>query len=317
MEWNSGQSEFSVHTSGSTGTPKKIVLKREFMKVSARATNDFFQNKKESTALLCLSPSTIGGKMMIVRALEAGMKLIVVEASSNPLERINEKIDFAAMVPMQVQTTLINSPEKFRLINTTIIGGAVVSNELQRLLLTSGANFYQTFGMTETISHIALKQLSPTQASIYACLPGVSVSAPSGSLVVHYPALGIEELETNDLVELIDITHFKWLGRSDFAINSGGIKIHPEQIEERLSESIPVPFFSFGVPDELLGERHILIVESTKPIQLSKALLSRSLTTYEVPKEIWYFTEFKYTESGKLNRFETLKSTPDFIGKVL
>lgn len=316
-EWEGGQSEFVVYTSGSTGAPKPIRLMREHMKASASATNEFFQNKKGSTALLCLSPTTIGGKMMIVRALEAGMKLVVVEPSSTPLTTITEPIDFAAMVPLQVQQSLLNTPNKFELVKRIIIGGAAVSNDLKQQLAQFNTLFYQTFGMTETISHFALKQLSPSEEAFYTCLPGVTIGSDDGSLTINYPALGIESLVTNDLIQLIDANRFKWLGRSDFTINSGGIKIHPEQVEILLAQLIPVPFFSFGVKDELLGERHVLAIESLKEIDLSKAQLSGQLSKYELPKELWYFSTFHYTESGKLNRRETLKSAPHFVGKVL
>lgn len=317
MEWKSGQEQFIVQTSGSTGIPKQITLQREHMKASALATNLFFNNGKGNTALLCLSPTTIGGKMMIVRALEAEMNLIVVEPSSNPLERINRPIDFAAMVPMQVQNILVNAPEKMKLIRTTIIGGATISKELREELSNSNRSFFQTFGMTETISHFALRQISPLNESFYSCLPGVTISENQGSLVVHYPALGIYALETNDLVELIDSKTFTWLGRKDFTINSGGVKIHPEQIEEQLSSIIDVPFFSIGIDDKLLGERHILCVESTSELVISKEVLAESLSKYEIPKEIWHYSAFCLTSSGKINRFETIKNAPNLIGKVL
>lgn len=318
-EWNSSSEVIYTQTSGSTGTPKTIEIQKKYMIASARATVDFLNIKSGSTSLLCLSPKTIGGKMMMVRAFVENMRLLVVDVSSDPLAQIpeNEQIDFAAMVPMQLENCL-NRINRLSSIKKLIIGGAPMSSKLISECSTIQPIVFQTFGMTETISHIALKQINGNAQHTYEALNQVSFEqTENGALIINAPNIGVEKLMTNDIVELHSSTSFSWLGRSDFAINSGGIKIHPEMIEQQLSKSIALPFFSWGIPDDQLGQKHILCVEGNVIAELSKEVLAQLLNKFEIPKEVHYFSQFVYTESGKINRSLTFKQSANVVEKVL
>lgn len=304
-----------VNTSGSTGAPKTIQLKKEFAIASAQKTLDFFHLNKDSNALLCLSPDTIAGKMMIVRAIQGNLNLVIGEVSSHPLKNCDERIDFAAMVPLQLENSIDHDLEKTHRIKTIIVGGGPVSPALGKKIKDHQLNVYHTFGMTETISHIALRKIEEGNRT-YEALKNVSFTSEDNQLIIHAPDIGIDNLKTNDLVELIDDHHFIWLGRADFVINSGGIKLHPEQIENKLSDLIHEPFFSTGLPDVKLGEKHVICI-NTSDNKLTKKILKNYLSGVEVPKELYLFDSFAYTKSGKINRVETLKNIGNAIKKVL
>lgn len=306
-----------AHTSGSTGVPKEISLLKSHVISSARKTIAFLGIQKGQTALLCLNPDTIAGKMMIVRALVAKLRLIVVDATSNPLETINEHIEFAAMVPLQIEKSLIKQSEKLERISKLIVGGAPVSAKLYRELIHHKNSIYQTFGMTETISHVALRKLNSTQIEPYSALSGVYFTENRNCLVIHAPEIGVVYLKTNDIIELIDDQHFKWLGRKDFVINSGGVKIHPEQVESALAEIVEYPFFVAGMEDESLGEKVVLFIESTSENLPDKIVLSKVLNRFQMPKEILSFESFIYTNSHKINRPETIKQCGNAIRTIL
>lgn len=301
-EWNSPSTEIVVKTSGSTGVPKEITLQKKHMVASAKATGAFLGLKKGDSALLCLSMDTIGGRMMVVRSIVLELNLIVVDTTSTPLERLDEEICFAAMVPMQVKKSSEYHPEKLAKIKTLIIGGAPVSMDLITQIQDFPTRIYHTFGMTETISHIALRRLNNRLEKEFNCLPGITIQESAGSLIIDAPEIGVRNLHTNDSVELVSPTSFRWLGRTDFVINSGGVKLHPEEIEARINGLIPFPYFVFGVSDSELGEKLILAIESSDKLALQKSDFASILSRYAIPKEIRYFPEFNYTESGKLNR---------------
>lgn len=313
--WNDSSSHLTTRTSGSTGTPREIVLKKEHMRASARMTAGFLGLTAEDTALLCLSAATIAGRMMIVRAITVGMRLIVTDVSSVPLHLVSSPISFAAMVPMQVARSLEETPGKLSEIRTLIIGGGEIPHGLRQELSRFPHAAWQTFGMTETISHIALRN-AKSAFEPYTVLPGVSVQSLEGRLRIDAPHLGVHDLVTNDLVEICDERHFRWLGRLDFVINSGGVKIHPEQVEEKLSALIEVPFFSAGIPDSVLGEQHILCIEGN-PSGYSKEDFRALLPPFEIPRRVFFFPDFVYTESGKINRPETLKQLAHAEERVL
>ncbi len=313
-EWLSSSSSVTSKTSGSTGTPKEIELDKNVMVASAKATINFLQLNSLHNALLCLSCEHIAGKMMVVRAFVSGMNLIVAEPSSVPLENLlYEKINFAAFVPMQVFMML--QQEKFipalQKINHIIIGGSDISYHIKQQLKDFSCNIYETFGMTETLSHIALKLLSKNaEEEYFTTLNGISVSKNTHEcLVIHAPQLSSMPIETNDIVELKDEQHFKWLGRLDNVVNSGGIKFYPESIEQKIKPIIKEPFFIAGIPDEKLGSRLILLLESKENIDLKMLndKLKSVLTAYEKPKEIFRLIAFVYTANGKINRKATLE----------
>lgn len=315
-KWQNLSEDISVKTSGSTGSPKEIHLLKKHMIASAKATGKFLNLKKGDTALLCLSMDTIAGRMMVVRSIVLELELIVTDLSSNPLTNINEKIDFAAMVPMQIQKILQESPGQLKNIHKLIIGGGPVSHELMAQIQSIQTIVYHTFGMTETISHIAMRRLNHPLEIDFKCLPEIRISEKHGSLVIDAPALGVQQLETNDVIELISPTSFRWLGRRDFTINSGGIKIQPEEIESKLEGLITFPFFVYGEPDEFLGEKLILVIEHPENLNLSKRDFQSHLPKYSIPKEIRYVAHFEYTKSGKIQRLTT-KELPNVAREVL
>lgn len=315
--WFNKNEFVEVQTSGSTGTPKKIKLKKEFMRNSALATGTFFNLKENTTALLCMSPSYIAGKMMLVRALELGWDLDVVEPSSNPLENINKTYDFLAMVPLQLHSSL----NKIDKVKKLIVGGGVVSNELLSKIQGIETAIFATYGMTETVTHIAVKKLNchserslseaemRSEESHYQLLPNIKISLDARDcLVINAPDISEKKVVTNDIVKLISETEFKWLGRYDNIINSGGVKLIPEQIEHKLSKIIDSKFFVYGLKDEVLGEKLVLIVEGSEDLNLmQKVKQLTSLSKFEKPKEIYFIPKFVETPTQKINRRETIK----------
>ncbi len=305
----------SVKTSGSTGKPKTILHKKELMRNSALLTFEALGISKAQSALLCLPASKISGMMMLVRAFEKGMILECVEPNANPLLRLDArmKIDFAAFTPMQFSKTISSKKayDKAEKIKTVILGGEGISDELLTTIKRMKNNVYATFGMTETISHIALKKLNGKNADKYfSVLPSVRISVnKENRLVVNAPKLGVKNLVTNDMVKIISPTQFEWLGRIDNVINSGGLKIHPEEIEKILQSKIDVPFFVAGIKDAITGEKPCLVLEkktlSKNKIEELKTALS-VLEKKSRPKEIWLVFEFVKTKNGKLNRKETV-----------
>lgn len=310
-DWFSEDDCVVVSTSGSTGIPKKIFLPKLMMRVSARMTNRFFGMKSDSKALLCLPASYIAGKMMIVRAIEGGYKLLAIQPSSNPFLAVSEPVDFSAITPYQ----LVHSAETLRngLVSKIIVGGAPVTLQTESLCATLPPALYETYGMTETASHIALRRFNGTEKSdFFETLEGVAVSADDrGCLVIDAPHLTSERLITNDLSEIIDINHFRWLGRADRVINSGGVKIFPEQVEKKLGPLLDVPYFVTGFPDLELGQKVVLVMESeTYPrrrIADMKQDMEALLSKYECPKEFVFLPKFVYSASDKLLRDDTLR----------
>ena len=308
--WFSDSSVVYVKTSGSTGKPKIIELKKEFMVNSAKATGVFFNLPQKITALLCMSPTYIAGKMMLVRALVLGWHLDVVAPVSTPLKGIEKTYDFSAMVPMQLQ----NSLSEITIVRKLIVGGGSVSQQLEKKLQDISTAVFATFGMTETITHIAVKKLnlfkgdssSQLENSHYQVLKNVSISQDNRNcLVINAPNVSDEIVTTNDVVDLVSETEFKWLGRFDNVINSGGIKLHPEAIEKKLAPIIHQRFFVAGIPDVLLGEKLVLFIEG-ESYKVAQSTL-KNLTKYETPKAIYFVPQFVETETKKIQRNRTIK----------
>tara|TARA_R110001592_G_scaffold8511_6_gene46439 strand:+ start:1723 stop:2814 length:1092 start_codon:yes stop_codon:yes gene_type:complete len=319
--WFSSDKTITVQTSGSTGVPKSIELKKEFVVNSAIATGLYFDLQENTTALLCLPPAYIAGKLMLIRALTLGWHLDVIAPNSHPLEKVDKEYDFSAMVPLQLE----NSISKLSKIKKLIVGGGVVSKELKAKIQDVFTVIFATYGMTETITHIAVKKLNNfssskgriTQQSFYQTLPNVTIYIDDRNcLVINTPKISDEIIFTNDVVQLISDTEFEWLGRFDTVINSGGIKLHPEKIEEKLSEIITNRFFVAGIPDEKLGEKLVLIIElESSKVSNYKSVLSEeikkitSLSKFEIPKNIYFIDKFLETGTKKIQRRKTL----DFI----
>jgi len=321
--WYETDLPLHVSTSGSTGEPKKYYFQRAAIKIGIRMTTEALGLKQGMTALLAIDPGFVGGRMMILRALENGMNLICIMPEGNPLENISKAalIDFAAFVPIQIENILSNSEtaEKFSRIARVIIGGAPASERLRELLSEFPNRIYQTFGMTETLSHIAFKDLSDPQSS-YVTLPGVEISVDDrGCLVVDAPGLLENRVVTNDLIRLKNKREFTWVGRIDRLINSGGIKISPELLEtkcELLSSRFSGihKFIFHSQADERLGQRVVLVItgESDLSPEVIKELtedLKLVLEKYEMPKAIFRASGISLTPGGKTDFQATLDSS--------
>lgn len=314
-EWQSDSTKVPVQTSGSTGIPKVFEIEKSKMLNSARMTCNFLNLKEGDAALLCLPVEYISGKMMVVRALERKLKLSVATPSAKPVQNLDVTIDFCAMSPLQVE----NSLHKIHFIKNLIIGGAQVSQSLKNKISQSlkdkntETTVYETYGMSETLSHIALKQIYPVSEEYFSVFKGIEIALDERRcLKISAPALHPEILQTNDLVELKDDRHFKFLGRIDNVINSGGLKIHPEELESLLHRYIPREAAFLGVNDEKLGQKLVLVIEGdqTKDLtsQLDEALkeTEKTFSKNHLPKTIHFIPVFPRIPNGKLNRKELL-----------
>lgn len=299
LDWFDKKDYIEMTTSGTTGLPKLVRLKKQAMIQSALATGDFFDLKPGDKALLCLPTQFIAGKMMLVRSLILGLELDVVSPSLHPLELNTTTYDFVAMVPLQVQNSIAGLSKVRKL----IIGGAKLDSALEEKLLPLKTEIYETYGMTETITHIAAKRLGD---SVFSILPNVKISQDDRQcLVINVATISDEPIVTNDLVELLNEQQFKFLGRIDNVINSGGVKLIPEQIEAKLIGKINSRFFVTGLPDTNLGEKLVLVIEGEK--QEFEPEFFDVLGKYEKPKEIVFVSKFKENENGKLLRKPTLQ----------
>jgi len=307
IDWLSQSDEMKSTTSGSTGTPKTMKLKKEFVVNSAKATNQFFGLKKGDTALLCLPVKYIAGKLMIIRAMEQKMNLYCVEPSLEP--SFDEAvIDFAAMTPAQV-TSLLETKEGTQLlenIDKLIIGGDAVSSVLENRLQKLKTNVWNSYGMTETITHIALRKVNGKDASpFFKPLPSVSLSLASDEcLIIDAPNIGVRQMKTNDIAEIFQDGSFKIKGRKDNVVISGGVKLFPEEIEKKLSGICEHPFYFTGVEDEKLGSKLIIVIETRVEINTNELLelFRTKLDKFEIPKEFILVKEFVRTKTGKVKR---------------
>jgi len=298
LDWFDSKSYIEIETSGSTGEPKIISISKQAMVDSALATGDFFDLQPGNKALQCLPVKYVAGRMMLVRAMILGLDLEFVAPSSNPLENNEIDFDFVAMVPLQAQ----NSISQLKKVKKLIIGGAAVNKNLEKQLLKLPTIVYETYGMTETITHIAARKLGEKAFTV---LPYVTVSYDDRNcLVIHAPRISPEVIITNDIVELVNENQFIFLGRMDNVINSGGIKLIPEQIEQKLVSKISQRFFIASKPDDELGEKVVLVIEGEKFEPDSS--IYESLDKYEKPKEIIFIPKFLDTVTGKILRKETL-----------
>ncbi|WP_288994829.1 AMP-binding protein [uncultured Polaribacter sp.] len=300
--WFSTSDFITVQTSGSTGIPKSISLKKDQMVNSALATGVFFNVKAGTKALLCLPVNYIAGKMMLIRALTLGWHLDIIEPNSTPLKRLSKTYDFTAMVSIQVE----NSIDKLNQIKKIIIGGGAVSNLLQERLQCLNTEVFATYGMTETITHIAVKKLNNLKQNpnFYEILPNINIYKDyRNCLVVQASKVSEDIIFTNDVIKLISDTEFEWLGRFDNVINSGGIKLYPEKIEEKLSKIIKQRFFVASIPDNVLGQKLVLILEGEFR---NYNLNDIKLTKYEIPKQLFFIEKFVETKTKKIQRKQTL-----------
>jgi len=318
-QWKLGKNEFLFHTSGSTGKPKPIYLSRLSMIESANMTMDWLHLQEGDNVLLCLPIEYIAGAMMLVRALVLKLNIVLVEPSQNPLEEITKPINIhlASFVTTQWSTILQSNPNLFTFFSEVkgiLIGGSELTSSVELLTKEIQLPIFQTYGMTETSSHIAFRQISSEDA-IYQCLKGVQIKLnDQGCLCIHSPSTLNQWIETNDVAELIHVNQFSILGRNDFAINSGGRKIHPEIIEKCChsffaQHSITCKTFAYGLDDDFFGQKLVLFIETIDELNIQIQLidyLKLNLESWEVPKQFIVLPEFLYTKTGKIDRPNTL-----------
>ena len=312
-DWQSPSPTILVHTSGSTGKPKPMLVEKRRMEASARITCSFLGLKPGDSALLCMPLDYIAGKMMCVRSIVGGLRLIRIEPCGHPLQHLDEVPTFAAMVPMQVYNSLQDDSELniLKQIKHLIIGGGAISNNLATALRSFPNAVWSTYGMTETLSHIALRRLSGEDASEwYTPFDGVEVSLnQDGCLVINAPEVCTEPLTTNDIAEIDgDGRRFRIRGRRDNVVCSGGIKMHIEEIEAKLQAHTDIPLMITKRADEKFGETVVLLAECNDMEPL-KALCHKWLSKYELPHDYIYVERLPLTETGKPARAEALRIT--------
>ena len=317
-DWAAGQNSFIRHTSGSTGAPKPIELSRNQFIASAKASQQALGLESDQTALVCLNINYIAGTMMLVRGMGIGLKMVVVEPSSDPLATLpaDVSIDFAAFVPLQLQTMFENGhAARLNAFKTIIVGGAAVNATLAAQLQTFSAAVFSTYGMTETVSHVALQRLNGAEKSdFFQLLPKIETSTDErGCLRLRGAVSNHDWVQTNDVVEFIDNQHFKITGRADNIINSGGVKIQLEKVEraiEKVASELGLTnrFFAWHQPHDRLGQQLVLVVENSKNIpdlESLKTALTNELTPYEIPKIIISVEKFIETPTAKIDKGST------------
>jgi len=308
-EWNNPSPDVHVQTSGSTGAPKPMLVEKRRMLASARITCDFLGLRSGDTALLCMSLDYIAGKMMVVRSIERGLKLISVEPSGHPLSNV-ESVDFAAMVPMQVYNSLQVPEERERLmrIRHLIIGGGAIDDQMAAELRTFPNAVWSTYGMTETLSHIALRRISgPDASEWYTPFPSVRVTHnDEDCLVINAPEVCEKPLITNDIVEFSsDHSKFRIIGRRDNVICSGGIKIQIEEVERHLRPHLHVPYLLTKRHDPKFGEVAVLLTEGS--VEEAREVCRCILPKYYQPRYYLHVARIPLTETGKPARQEAIR----------
>ena len=293
-EWLNDNPKINLQTSGSTGNPKKITALKYSMILSAKNTGKYFNLKEGDRALLCLPLDFIAGKMMVVRAMVLGLNLFISKPSGNPINEFSKEYDFAAMTPYQLDRVVSNVKK----IKCLIIGGSPVGDSLKRVVENKTSGVFETFGMTETLSHIAIKNLSNGE-EVFSAIPGVTFSVKNEYLKITAPFVSKTPIITKDKVDLISSTKFKWIGRASAIINSGGIKFSPESIERSLNKYYSQPFVICGLPDKNLGEKIVLIFENNPPRDFQQYF--NKLKRHEKPKAVFSLSNFKRI-NGKIDR---------------
>ncbi|GAA4384628.1 AMP-binding protein [Hymenobacter koreensis] len=324
-QWLNGAQEFVLTTSGSTGTPQAITLKRSQLTASAQRTVDYLGLGPGHRVLVCLNCEFIGGLMMLVRAFEHQMHVTIVEPVADPFALLPPDLDFdfASFVPLQLRAVLEQGhAPRLESMKAILIGGAPLDRTLSQAVQTLAVPLYHTYGMTETCSHVALRRLNGPQASeYYRLLPGLHAEQDArGCLALRGDVTRQELVQTNDLVQFLDNDHsqFQWLGRADFIINSGGVKVPAEKVELVLEVALAElnlngrRAFVTGLPDERLGQQVAAVVEG-EPLPAEDerqllALLRERLGRYEMPRALHYAPQFAQTASGKLDRRLTLQA---------
>ena len=313
--WFKGQKEFTLKTSGSTGKPKSITFTRGQIHLSVRQTVNTFKLEKGEKLFNPLSVQYVAGFMMLMRGLVADMPVFCVEPSREPVpaDLLPQSMDFGAFVPIQFTAILDKGKQHRKFLerfHTIILGGGPVNHRLELEANTLSCRVYHTYGMTETLTHVAIRQLAPESRKTYRALEGNRFEQDTNECLIIHTAMWEKPVHTNDKVELHDEKSFAWIGRSDNVINSGGYKIQVEKVEEAVSDVFsrfesPVPeFFVTGLPDDELGEKAVLILKEQHGLNPNELVteIKRKLHRYEVPKHVYILKEFVYTHTGKIDR---------------
>lgn len=304
-EWFNGNERLMVKTSGSTGTPKPMMVEKQKMMNSACMTLEFLRLQPNDRALLAMPVQYIAGKMMVVRALVGGLHLFTRQPSAHPLATFSQPLDFLALTPMQVYSSLTEPTEKERLqsVRQLIIGGGAVDTTLQKQLGNFPYEVWSTYGMTETLSHIALRRLNgDTAGEWYEPFRGVMLStSDEGTLIIDAPHVHEGQLLTNDRVEWNEKGHFKIIGRKDNIINSGGIKIQIEEVEKWIAQRYNKPFTITSVPHPKWGEMVVMLITDEENKEQLESVL-KSSGDYRLPKMIFKVDALPTTETGKPDR---------------
>ena len=305
--WESGKDKITVHTSGSTGNPKKINIYKNQMIESAKNTLRYFDINNNSTFLNCLPVKYIGGKMMLIRAILSKSKIVLYKPSVNPINKLDIEIDFMALSPLQLNY-LLEKKHIFNKIKLAIIGGGLVSENLISKTQNITTNCFQTFGMTETISHIAVRSLKNcSDKTPYKCLEDIKVGAnKKKQLIINSKKLNIENLVTNDKVKILNNKEFQFLNRTDTIINSGGLKINPQEVEKKILKSLGNNnFFIDKIKSDKFGDEIILI--ALKKIKID--LLIQSIMFLKdkkiQPKKIYIVDKFIFNDNQKIDKLKS------------
>ena len=300
-DYKSNSETITVRTSGSTGESKVFDVEKYRLKNSALRTLKYFNLRSGDKVLMCMSPLYIAGKMMLVRAIEGKLNLFLAKPCSDPSHYLYQKYDFASLVPMQVQH-IIQSQEVGQ-IKQLLVGGGKVNNDIISQIKKFKTQVFESFGMTETLTHFAIKQISPNYSEWFKTIDGFEIdSNKNDELIIKKNGMINSTLKTKDLIKKKSSSEFKWLGRSDNIINSGGIKLIPEEIERKIVQLISVKFVLIGVPDNELGEK--IVIVSEKPLKIELEKINKYLSKYEKIKLSKIISKFPITESGKIKRRE-------------
>lgn len=295
--------QFSFQTSGSTGKAKTISIRRKQIEASAQASLAFFKLTPGQRVLLCLSTESIGGCMLLYRAILGKLEVIVKEPRRSV--HCETPVDFTSLVPLQFHTLRENNPEHFKQLGTILLGGSSIDQDTESFIQTLDNKVYQSFGMTETVSHIALRKVG--YESAYTCLPNVSIAkGDQNELLIHAPLItGQEVLKTQDVASLINDKQFIWKGRLDFIINSGGVKICPEEVEARCAQHIAEPHIVSSLPDKALGSVVVLCIELSDERSLDRiqqVLDAIDFPKYHRPRKVLRIPEIPRLDNDKINR---------------
>ncbi|MCB9170901.1 MAG: AMP-binding protein [Flavobacteriales bacterium] len=315
LELTTGDGALTATTSGTTGPPKTYRVSADDLVASATLTADTFGSRSGDRALLCLPCHFIAGKLMLVRAFVSGLDLCVIDPHGPVLDRLsgNDRFAFCAMVPQQLHRALTDDREQVEhRFATVLLGGGPVSRAMIGSVQELSTRVFQGYGSTETLTHVALRPLNRSAGANgmdepYTALAGIALGTDDrGCLIVRTPHLQIREHVTNDMVDLLDARHFRWLGRIDHVILSGGRKIHPERIEERTADILGRPHFFEAGPDPTFGQCVVLVLEGRPPNEAEEQALMERLATvlepFEMPRHMRTCAALERTPSGKLVR---------------